>query len=175
MLLDVVIAACAALGAVGLLFLGFRLARRKPPRWMIPVTAALGVLGVTLGLRYQWAARTVELLPSEMVVVERLTWSSALEPWSLVWPVVHRLVVADRGSLRRHPDHAGLVMIDVVLLRRDADTLVARHLVDCGARRDAVVASDAAFGPDGLPEGLAWSSDAPPALYDAACTGEESK
>ncbi|HSK39249.1 MAG TPA: hypothetical protein VK943_05735, partial [Arenibaculum sp.] len=67
MLLDVVIAACAALGAVGLLFLGFRLAGRKPPRWTIPVTAALAVLGITQGLRYQWAARTIELLPPELV------------------------------------------------------------------------------------------------------------
>ncbi len=169
MLLDLVIAACAALAFLGIARLPFALLRRRPPRWLGPVAAGLGVIVVTAALRYQWAGRTEALLPPEMRVVERLKTSTPFEPWSYAVPITTALVVADGGSARRNPAHPSLVMLDVLLIRRDADTLVARHLVDCGLRRDGVVPAGASLAGDTLPAGIVWAETSPPALVSAAC------
>ncbi|GAA0580164.1 hypothetical protein [Caenispirillum bisanense] len=169
MLLDVVIAACAALASVGVVMAGFRLTGRKAPRNLLMALAAVAIVGVTATLRYQWASNTEQLLPPEMVVIERLTFSNLIEPWSVVHPVTSRLVVVDRASLRRHAAHPGFSMVDVLLVQRDADTLVARHLIDCRNRRDAVMPADADLTADDLPGDLRWGGDAPAALYDVAC------
>ncbi len=169
MLLDVVIAACAALASVGVVMAGFRLTGRKAPRNLLMALAAVAIVGVTATLRYQWASNTEQLLPPEMVVIERLTFTNPIEPWSVIHPVTDRLVVLDRGSLRRHAAHPDMVMVDVLLVRRDHDTLIARHVVDCRARRDAVMPGDADLAAGDLPTDLRWASDAPPALYDISC------
>lgn len=169
MFLDVIIAACAALAASGILMATFKLMRRKAPRNLIMAVAAIAIIGITAALRYQWADNTEQLLPPEMVVIERLTFSNPIEPWSLVHPVTDRLVVVDRGSIRRNPAHPGMVMVDVLLVDRAQDTMLARHLVDCEGRRDAVVPPDADLAGDALPADLRWGTDAPAALYDLAC------
>ncbi|MCA1974491.1 MAG: hypothetical protein LDL44_16780 [Caenispirillum sp.] len=169
MLLDVVIAACAAFAAAGVFMAAFRLTGRKAPRTLVMAVAAVAIVGVTAYLRYQWAANTEKLLPPQMVVIERLTFSNLIEPWSAIHPVTDRLVVLDRGSILRNPAHPDMVMVDVLLLDRMADTIVGRHLVDCAGRRNAMVPADADLSADQLPEGLQWGSDAPAALYDLAC------
>lgn len=169
MLLDVVIGACAALAAAGVLLAVSKLFRIRISRSIIMGVAAIAIFGVTAALRYQWADRTAALLPPEMVVVERLTFSNPIEPWSLVQPVTDRLVVVDTGSVLRSAAHPGMVLVDVLLVRRDGETLVARHLVDCTGRRDAVVPPDADLSGGDLPQGLTWADDAPAGLYTAAC------
>lgn len=169
MFLDVVIGACAAFAAAGILLALFKLTGRRAPRNLIMAVAAVAIVGVTAHLRYQWADNTEALLPPEMQVIERLTFSNPIEPWSLVKPVTDRLVVVDRGSILRNPAFPDMVMVDVLLVDRAADTLVARHLVDCPNRRDAVVPPAADLEGETLPEGLTWGSNAPPALYTAAC------
>lgn len=175
MFLDVVIAACAALAAVGLVMAGFKLFRASPPRWMMAAVAALAIIAVTAAVRYQWADRTAGLLPPHMVVVERLEEKTLLEPWSLVQPVATELVVADSASIKRNPAHPGMAMIDILLLRRDAETLIQRHLVDCAGKRDAVVTMGAGYGPDGLPAGLEWVEGGPAKLFETACAQERAE
>ena len=170
MLLDVLIAACAAFAALGVMLICFKVLRATPPRWLGPVVAAVAVVAVTATLRYQWAGRMESMLPKEMVVVERLATRSPFEHWSYVKPVVTTLVLADRDTARTNPAHADLVLINVLIMRRTEDTLVTRHLVDCAARREAVFPAGAPFTSEGLPDGLAWAADTPPALISTACS-----
>jgi hypothetical protein len=169
MLLDVLIAACAALAALGVMLIGFKVLRTAPPRWLGPVVAAIAVVAVTATLRYQWANRMEAMLPPEMVVIERLGTQSPFEPWSYLKPVTTTLVVADRGTLRTNPAHADLVLINVLVVGRARDTLVTRHLVDCAGRREAAFPANVTFTSEGLPDGLVWAADAPPALLTTAC------
>lgn len=169
MLLDVVIAACAAFAASGVVMLVFRLFGRKAPRWTTPVVASVAIVGVTAYLRYDWVDRTIELLPPEFVVVERLTTSTLFEPWSLVQPVVSSMVAVDGGSIKRNPKHPELVLVDLVMLRRDDDTMVIHHIVDCAGRRAAPLPPEPDFGADGLPVDPQWTETAPDALFAAVC------
>lgn len=167
MLLDLLIAACGALAAVGVALLGARLLGRGRPRWLVPVAAAVGMVGVTAGVRYQWAGHAASLLPPGMVVLQRLHEASPLEPWSYLRPMATALVVADGASLRRNPAYPGKVLVDVLLVRRGEPTLVARHMVDCATRRDAVL-PPAWDGEAPLPV-LDFAPDGPPGLADLAC------
>lgn len=169
MLLDALIGACAALAAAGILLLAFKIMRRKAPRNLVLAVAAIAIIGVTATLRYQWADNTAAMLPDDMVVIERLTFSNPIEPWSLVKPVTDRLIVVDQASVRRPPAFTDMVLVDVLLVRRDGDTMVARHLVDCPQRRDAVVPQNTTLADGTLPEDLEWASNAPQGLYTAAC------
>jgi hypothetical protein len=173
MLLDVVIAACAALAAAGTVYGTVRLLGVRPPKWVVPAVAAAAVLGVTAYQRYDWHNQVAARLPAgDMVVVEEVESSLWLEPWSLVAPVISSVVVLDRASVRRHPAHPGMVMADLFLVRRDDDTAVIRHLVDCAGRRVAPLPAEAVFTADGLPASLDWRDDGPEALFAAACAGD---
>lgn len=175
MLLDVLIAVCAAFAASGVVYGAFRLIRVKPPKWLIPAVAAVAIIGVTAYQRYDWHNRVSAMLAQdapEMVIVERLRTTVWVEPWSLVEPVISSLVAVDTASIRRNPAHPGLVLVDLVLISRDDDTRIVRHLVDCAARRLAPLPADAVFSDDGLPDGLDWREGAPDRLFEAACAAQ---
>lgn len=169
MLLDVVVAVCAAFAAAGVLYGLFRLIGRRPPKWLIPTVAAIAIVGVTAYQRYDWHNRVIALLPSEMVVVETLTTEVWVEPWSLIEPVTSSVLVVDTATLRRNDAHPGMALVDLVLLSRDKDTTVIRHLVDCPRRRVAPLPAETTFGGGGLPEAPDWRSGAPDPLFEAVC------
>ncbi len=172
MLLDVLIAVCAAFAVGGVVYGAFRLVRVRPPKWVIPAVAAAAIIGVTAYQRYDWNDRVAAMLAQDapdMVIVERLRTAVWVEPWSLIEPVISSVVAVDRASIRRNPAHPGLVMVDLVLISRDDDTRVIRHLVDCPVRRLAPLPTEAVFTGDGLPEGLDWREGAPEDLFAAAC------
>lgn len=169
MLLDVVIAICAAFAAGGVIFGLFRLIGRKPPKWLIPTVAAIAIVGVTAYQRYDWHNRVIALLPPEMVVIETLSTEVWVEPWSLVEPVVSSVLVADTASAKRNANHPALVLVDLVMLSRDDDTAVIPHLVDCARERVAPLPAQATFTEDGLPDAPDWRTGAPAALFEALC------
>lgn len=169
MLLDVLIAVCAAFAASGIVYATFRLLRSKPPKWVLPVVSAVAIVAVTAHLRYDWQHRAVALLPEDFTVVERLTESSIFEPWSLVEPVVTSVVAVDTASAKRNQAHPHLVLVDLVLLRRADDTLVVPHIVDCSARRLSPLPANPTFGDDGLPTQVNWRTGAPDEIFAATC------
>ncbi|WP_142847931.1 hypothetical protein [Telmatospirillum sp. J64-1] len=169
MFIDVVVAVCVAFTACGIVFALFHLIRVQRPRWLMPVVAAVAIIGVTAHLRYDWQDRTAALLPERMVVVEKMTSSTFLEPWSLVQPVVTGLVAVDTVTVKRNAAHPDMLMVDLVVLRRADDTVVVPHMVDCAGRRVAPLPAAPTFGSDGLPMDLSWRSGAPESLFTAAC------
>ncbi|KJS36694.1 MAG: hypothetical protein VR70_13755 [Rhodospirillaceae bacterium BRH_c57] len=169
MFLDVVIAVCAAFAGSGIVYALFRLFRRKPPKWVVPVVAAIAIVGVTAHLRYDWEHRSASLLPADFVVVERLSTSTIFEPWSLIQPVVTSLLAVDTMSAKRNQARPEMVMVDLVMLRRADDTLIIRHVVDCAAKRVAPMPAEPAFDADGLPTNATWREGAPDALFTAVC------
>jgi hypothetical protein len=136
-------------------------------RWLVPAAAGAGMLGFTIWSDYTWFDRQRAGLPEGVVVVEAYTHSAAIQPWTLVSPVVNRFSALDRRSLTRHPERPEIVSAPFFVAQRYQPTFVSRQIVDCarGRRADAADA-----GADGAPPEDAWfalPADHP--LLAAAC------
>ena len=136
-------------------------------RWLIPFSAGAAMLGFTIWNDYSWFGRQRAGLPEGVVVVEAFERSAALQPWTLIAPVVDRYSALDRRAAERHPDAPDIVRAPLFLAQRFQPTYVTPQIIDCarGRRADAVEA-----GPRGLPPDDAWrplSSGHP--LLRAAC------
>ncbi|WP_051341093.1 hypothetical protein [Azospirillum halopraeferens] len=163
-LISIISVAFAAAGAV---LIAGRLLRIRLPKYVLPMVAALAMIGFTIWLRYTWAERTIEGLPAGFVVVDRLPYHGVLEPWALVFPRTAGLVVLDGAATRRNPDHPDVLLVTTRLIEEHQETLTLQQFVDCARRRRAPATT--ALGPDGLPPPDAWVSDDGTPLYDAAC------
>lgn len=171
MLIELVAGVVGAFAVAGVYMAAFRLSRRRPPRWTIMAAAAIGAIVVVTIMRYGWADRIERQLPESMVVIDRMTRTSPIEPWTLVWPVTDGLVVVDLSTRQTHEAHPGMVAAELIIVRRGAETQVGRYLIDCGAepRRTAQVSPDYSLDDAPLPDDLSWSSEVPAALFEAAC------
>lgn len=150
--------ATLALVAVACLMLwaGFRQLGRAMPRYLLPMVAGVVAIGYGIYAEYTWGARTVRALPEDFVVLQRVDERSALAPWTWLVPRVVRLSAIDAAAVRTHPAHPALRLADVFLLERFHPTRRVAQLVDCESLRRADLEAGDAFGPDGLPPGLAW-------------------
>jgi len=136
-------------------------------RWMIPFAAGAGMLGFTIWTDYSWFDRQREGLPEDVVVVEAFEHSAALQPWTLIFPVVNRYSALDRAGAERHPARPELVRAPVFLAQRWQPSFVAPQVIDCAEGRRADAAS---VGGDGLPPEDAWFDlPARHPLLEAAC------
>ena len=122
-------------------------------RWLIPLSAGAAMLGFTIWNDYSWFDRQREGLPEGVVVVETFEHSAALQPWTLVAPVVNRYSALDRRAAERHPDAPDIVRAPVFLAQRFQPTFVTPQIIDCAGGRRAD-ASEA--GAAGLPPETAW-------------------
>jgi hypothetical protein len=139
-------------------------------RWLIPFSAGVGMLGFTIWNDYSWFDRQRDGLPEGVAVVEAFTQSAAIQPWTLLVPVVNRYSAIDLRAAERHPDRPEIVRAPVFLAQRYQPTVVSAQIIDCAGRRraDAVDA-----GPDGLPPADAWFSlpDGHPLLRAVCAAG----
>ena len=122
-------------------------------RWLIPTSAGAALLGFTLWNDYTWFSRLRADLPPDVVVVRTFEQSNAIQPWSLVVPIVNRFQAVNRASLQRSEVDPQVVRAEVYLVARWTPTFTTLQVLDCarGRRADAVDP-----GPDGLPKADAW-------------------
>ncbi|CAA7616832.1 hypothetical protein [Magnetospirillum sp. UT-4] len=166
MAFELIIVVCIGLAAAGVFLLAARLLGWRGARKVVPLVAALAMVGYQVWSRYTWAERTVARLPEDSVVIQALPKTSLIEPWTLLRPMTGGLVVIDRSAVMTHPDHPHLRLVTTRLVEQYEETLTLPQLVDCGRRRRALTGADDAP----LPEAAAWIEGGEPAmLYDAVC------
>lgn len=144
MLLHLIAAVFAALGAAGIALLLRKLSGQRLPRWIIPVFAGLGMLGYQIHYEYSWFDHKQALLPeaSEVVTTER---SSAFwRPWTYVYPMTTAFTVIDHQSLEERQVQ-GQQTLGFVLYRFEKHfTDLVRpqaYVLNCQTRELAEVAS----------------------------------
>ena len=166
MLFNLVVVACMAFAAAGVVMLGFRLAGRRASKAVLLLAAGLGIFAYTQWERYTWASRTAAALPPSMTAVAEVPYDGVLEFWARAIPRTDALVVVDGSATRHNPAYPGVVMTRTLLLAHHAEPLEMRQLVDCPGRRRAPVigASGAMPGAEGWIDG-----GEPAALYRAVC------
>lgn len=142
----------------GFTWLIYKARRRRAPRYLIPLIIGAGILGYTIWSEYSWATRTQAALPSEIIVIDRLTYRSPLQPWTYIVPRVNRLIAIDRANLRRNERLPGAVLVDVLLFERLLPTKRVVQVIDCTNARRADVTSDARFLEGELPAAASWAA-----------------
>lgn len=162
----VLIAICAA----ALAALPFRLRGRKVPRGVPPIAAGIALVVFVLWNDYSWYSRTVGALPDRVTVVESLTYTSPMQPWTYLWPRTNRFSAVDRASIRRNDSLPDFVMTDVLFVQRYQPTLQASQIFDCAAGRRADLTDATQFDDRGMPQNAAWVDLEPDfPLLDIVC------
>ncbi|ETX27513.1 hypothetical protein [Roseivivax isoporae] len=120
---------------------------RGLPRWLVPLTAGVAMLGTSIALEYGWYARTAAGLPAGVVVAEAASATSWWRPWTYAVPMVERFIALDTGNLHPNAETEGLYMADLYFYGRWRPVQSVQVMVDCpGGRR-----ADPAGGDGGAP------------------------
>ena len=143
-------------GAACLVFVAFRALRRPVPSWLLPATAGLGMLTFHTWSDYAWADRTSAELPDHVVVAERYTSSSMLQPWTYLVPKADRFAAVDLNQVRHHPEVENMALAVVHLVTRWYPTVSTRQLYDCASPRRADVGQSLVVDAQGRPVDATW-------------------
>lgn len=143
-------------GAACVVFITFRALRRPLPGWALPAAAGAGMLSFHIWSDYAWVDRNTAELPDHVVVAERYTSRSLLQPWTFLLPKADRFAVIDTTEIRRHPAVDDMAMATVHLVTRWYPTVTTRQLFDCETPRRADIGRDFAVDADGRPVDPDW-------------------
>jgi hypothetical protein len=152
-LIGIVVAGVAAAGSIMLVF---RVLRRRPPGWLVPIAAGFAMIAFHLWNEYTWFGRVAEGLPEQVIVAERYTYESILQPWTLVQPRINRFAAVDRSTIRRNEQAPGYVMADILLVGRLDRTARITQLYDCREARRTDVIAATEVDERGLPVNATW-------------------
>jgi hypothetical protein len=164
------IGALMAAAALGLLAWALRRWRPGLPRWLVPLAAAVGLIGTTLALEYTWYGRVVAELPPGIEVVRFEEEAMPLRPWTYLKPITMRFWAIDQRKLMIHPQVGSLRIVPVLKFARwrpVEDGLIA---VDCAGGRQVPVVEGVKISETGELTGADWQpAPAGDLLQAAAC------
>lgn len=143
-------------GAASIVFVTFRALRRTVPGWLLPAAAGAGMLSFHIWSDYAWAERTAAELPEHVVVAERYTSRSMLQPWTYLVPKVDRFAVVDTNEIRHHASVGDMAMATIHLVTRWYPTVTTRQLFDCATPRRADIGADFRVDAEGRPIDPVW-------------------
>ncbi|WP_227429211.1 hypothetical protein [Psychrobacter sp. I-STPA6b] len=107
------------------------LAGKPAPKWLIPVFAAIGILGFQIYQEYNWYQQQYQNLPEQLQVVKTIENSVWFRPWSYIKPQIVRFIAIDKNSIAVHQDNHDLRKVDIYLFERRMSTKVIPQIIDC--------------------------------------------
>ncbi|MBS8225621.1 hypothetical protein [Vannielia litorea] len=158
MFVELIATLFAGVGCAGIAMLLNRLTGRRLPKWVMPIAAGAGMIGMTIYNEYTWYERTSARLPEGVTVAMTVEEQSWLRPWTQAWPYTKRFVAVDTGSARRNAALPDQHLLDLYFFGRWAPVNRAPLLLDCAARRSALLLDGADFGEDGAVADADWQA-----------------
>ena len=161
MFIELIATVFAGIACAGIVLILNIMTGRRLPKWMMPVAAGLGMLGMTISNEYTWFDRTAARLPdgvSVALTVEERGW---LRPWTQVWPYTKRFVAVDTGTMRTNENLSDQRLADLYFFGRWSPVNQAPVLFDCAEGRSALLIDGAEFAADGAVADADWQV-APP-------------
>ncbi|MEL6550280.1 MAG: hypothetical protein AAFQ54_08530 [Pseudomonadota bacterium] len=143
--------ACAGIAMVLNILTGKRL-----PRWIMPVAAGAGMLGMTISNEYTWYERTAAQLPEGVSVAQTVEEQSWIRPWTQIWPYTKRFVAVDVGTRRTNENLPDQALADLYFFGRWSPVNQAPMLFDCAAGRSALLIDGATFSDTGEITDATW-------------------
>ncbi|MDO8882496.1 MAG: hypothetical protein U0934_16500 [Pseudotabrizicola sp.] len=148
------IVAAVALG--GMAHLLRRLTGYSLPKWFVTVAAAVGLIGTTIYLEYDWFNRVSAELPAGVEVVWQAEEVMTLRPWTMIAPITTRFVAMDTRAIVQHPTNADLRMAKLFNFGRWRPVTNALMAFDCAGRRQVLLTEGAEISNDGILQGAEW-------------------
>lgn len=146
----------AAFAGAGFVLLLNKLTGGRLPKWVMPMGAALAMVGTTVANEYAWFDRTKNMLPEGMTVIMEVENRSAFRPWTYVVPFVERFAALDEQSLRTHAQKPDLRMVDMLFMGRWSAPEKMVVLADCAGSRRAPLIDGVGFSASGEVTGIDW-------------------
>ncbi len=148
--------ACAGLAMLINISVGRRL-----PKWVTPIAAGIGMLGVTISNEYTWYDRAAARLPDGVTVAMTVEEQSWFRPWTQLAPYIKRFVAVDTDSAQKNDSLPDQRLISVYFFGRWSPVTEAPMLFDCAAAKSANLIDGATFGDDGTVTDADWQAMSP--------------
>ncbi|KUJ85793.1 hypothetical protein AVO45_02080 [Ruegeria marisrubri] len=156
MFLELIGTIFAGFAIAGVVMLVNRTTGGRLPRWLAPVAAGLGMIGVTIASEYSWYERTRAALPEGLSVVQEVEKRAFYRPWTYVAPYVDRFAALDMASVRTNENVPGQRLVDLYFFGRWAPVSKLPVAVDCDGLRRANLADGVEFADDGSVRSADW-------------------
>ncbi|MEH7827205.1 hypothetical protein [Gemmobacter denitrificans] len=169
MIFEFLAAISAAFGAAGIVLLLRKLVPGLPA-WSMPFGAAVGLIGTTVWLEYDWFNRVSGELPPGFAVVWTDDRPQSLRPWSFVAPLTTRFLAMDTTKLAPHPAQPDLKLAPVYTFARWRPVEDGFLAVDCAGSRRVPIVAGVEITAEGVLTGAEWlpmQADDP--VIGAAC------
>lgn len=156
MFLELIATVFAGIACAGVAMLLNIATGKRLPKWITPVAAGLGMIGMTISSEYTWFERTSAQLPEGVEIATTVDEQSWMRPWTQLWPYTKRFAAVDTATARKHPNLPEQRLADLYFFGRWSPVNRAAVLFDCEAARSALLIDGADFAEDGSIADAAW-------------------
>jgi hypothetical protein len=140
------------------------------PRWLVPASAGVALLGYTAWSEYDWYPRISGQLPPEIEVVAWREEASPFRPWTYLSPTTTSFVALDHRKTLTHPQKADLRIVTLYSFARTGGMTEGLMAVDCSAKRQVLLTTGVAITDEGTLTGAEWTAaGTDDKLQEAAC------
>ncbi len=129
---------------------------RRLPKWIMPIAAGAGMIGMTISNEYTWFDRTAERLPEGVEIASTVEEQSWMRPWTQAVPYTKRFVAVDVATLRKNENIPAQRIADLYFFGRWSPVNQAPMLFDCKEARSAILIDGAVFEDDGTISNADW-------------------
>ena len=158
MFIELIATIFAGIGAAGLVMVLNLVTGKRLPRWLMPVAAGAGMIGMTISNEYTWFGRTADRLPDGVEIAMTIDEQSWLRPWTQVAPYTKRFVAVDMANLRRNDAQPDQRLVDLYFFGRWSPVNQTPMLIDCTGARSAILIDGASFAADGSVSDADWQT-----------------
>ncbi len=161
MFVELIATIFAGIACAGLAMLLNMLTGKRLPRWITPIAAGAGMIGMTISNEYTWFGRTTADLPDGIEIAMTVEEQSWLRPWTQIWPYTKRFVAVDTGTARTNDAFPEQRLADLYFFGRWSPVNQAPMLFDCTGARSALLIDGAEFDADGAIANADWEAMPP--------------
>ncbi len=158
MFLELIATIFAGIACAGVAMLLNILTGRRLPKWVMPVAAGLGMIGMTISNEYTWFDRTAERLPEGVEIAMTVKEEGWIRPWTKVWPYTKRFAAVDTANMRRNDNFPDQRLADLYFFGRWSPVNQAPLLFDCAEERSAILIDGVDFASDGTIANADWQN-----------------
>lgn len=170
MFIELIATVFAGVACAGIAMLLNILTGRRLPKWVMPIAAGMGMLGMTISNEYTWYERTAERLPDGVEIATTVDEQSWMRPWTQLWPYTKRFAALDTGTMRTNENLPNQRLADLYFFGRWSPVNQAPMLFDCVTSKSALLIDGVEFAADGSVANADWQPmEASDPILQMAC------